>query len=68
MELVIHDSRVLLRNLVLRESDYKAVTRLHWGARSRVANLGLLGEYRGTSLIRKHLPLGPYSRPMPSGL
>ena len=21
--------------------------------------------YRGTSLRRKHLPLGPYSRPMP---
>jgi len=25
-------------------------------------------EYRGTSLIRKHLPLGPYSRPEPRAL
>ena len=24
--------------------------------------------FRGTSLIRKHLPLGPYSKPMPKGL
>ena len=26
----------------------------------------LSGEYRGTSLIRKRPPLGPYSRTMPS--
>ena len=25
-------------------------------------------KYRGTSLIRKRLPLGPYSRPMPRAL
>jgi len=28
---------------------------------------GSLPPYRGTSLIRNNLPLGPYSRPMPYG-
>ena len=27
-----------------------------------------LGVYRGTSLIRKRTPLGPYRRPMPRGV
>ena len=30
--------------------------------------LDFVGPYRGTSLLRKRLALGPYSRPMPRGL
>jgi len=33
-----------------------------WGNRG---DEGCLSAYRGTSLIRKHTPLGPYHRPMP---
>ena len=30
--------------------------------------VGALEAYRGTSLVRNRLPLGPYSRPIPRGL
>ena len=34
----------------------------------KVDILGVWYKYRGTSLTRKRLPLGPYGRPMPRAL
>ena len=35
------------------------------GARSVSSGLGSVSDYRATSLIRNHPPLGPFRRPMP---
>ena len=45
--------------------------RIYWdysNIRSHTARRVVQGLYRGTSLIRKRLPIGPYTRTMPRNI
>ena len=68
-----HALEVLSQGLGLRISNLGLrmtlePTRAECGLLNQDLDAGVSLHYRGTSLIRKRLPLGPYSSPMPRAL